>query len=326
MKKRLLIIVSIMVAFCLAFAGCASRSASEDSMNASAPQAVYEKSTVSTEMAEDAGFGGMDSVAYDDERAVKTEESSATGGAGIEDFSEKIIYNVHTSLLVEDVEVASNSITEKVKSLGGYISYANTYNSNGYNYANIEVRVPSKNLSQMEEFTYEIGKVEEYTMSTDNITESYYDIQIRLDSAIKEEAQLIEVLGKAETIEEILLVREQLGYVQERIESYKGKIRLWDSLVDYSTITYNIKPVPTLDTDSDDSPRIIKLDETWRAMKRGFNNSVIWVANFFSLLLRVLAVLAIPLVICGVIVVVIVVLVKSVKKRKKEKDVKEEKE
>ena len=64
-------------------------------------------------------------------------------------------------------------------------------------------------------------------------------------------------------------MRAELDKVQERIESYKGRIRVWDSLVDYSTVTYNIRPVVTLDTE-DDSPRLIKLDETWRAMKRGF--------------------------------------------------------
>lgn len=317
MKKKVIIIVGILSALIFVFVGC-SKSAS-DEMTASEPQTVYEKTAVEAEMGEDGGFGRTEEAVAFDADDAKNESAPNPASDDPEALSEKIIYNVYTSVSVEDVDVAVKSITEKVKALGGYISYANTYTSNGYNYANIEVRVPSENLSVMEEHTYSIGKVEEYTLSTDNVTENYYDIKARLDHSLSQEEQLLEILKQAKNVEEILLVRAELDQVQERIESYKGRIRVWDSLVDYSTMTYNIRPIPTLDTDTDDSPRIIKLDETWRAMKRGFNNSIIAVANFFSFLLRTLAVLFIPLLILGVIAVVIIVIVKSSRKRKKEK-------
>ena len=317
MKKKLLIFTSIALVLILAFAGCAKSATSSDS---AAPQAIYEKQSVDVSMAEEeAGFGSAES------NDLYADESSATDGddegaaAAPEDLSEKIIYNVYASVSVEDVDASVAAITAKVKALGGYISYANTYKSGGYTYANIELRVPAQKLSQLEDYTQTLGEVNERTMSTDNITESYYDIKARLDNALAQEEQLLKVLDKAETVEDILLVRAELDKVQERIESYKGRIRVWDSLVDYSTVTYNIRPVPTLDTE-DDSPRLIKLDETWRAMKRGFKNSAIAVANFFSFLFRALAILFIPLVICGVIAFIVIIIVKSVKKHKKPKN------
>ena len=322
MKKKLLVFISIMAVMALAFAGCA-KSANDEMTASEAPQAIYQKTAVES-MPEEAGFGMVDSDEYDGNDLMYDEEAGEAVPESPEALSEKIIYNVYTSLSVNDVDAAVKSITEKVKSLGGYISYANTYASNGYTYANIEVRVPSGNLSAMEEHTYSLGKVEEYTMTTDNITESYYDIKARLDHSLAQEEQLLELLKQAQNVEEILLVREELDQVQERIESYKGRIRVWDSLVDYSTISYNIRPIPTLDTDTDDSPRIIKLDETWRAMQRGFKNSIIAVANFFSFLLRAVAILAIPLLILGGIAVLIIYIVKKSKKRKKEKEEKKQ--
>ena len=315
MKKVLFTIVSIAVVFALIFAGCAKSDESTDSV---APQALYEKTAVEAEMPADAGFGrDMD----DEYMEPSPEEYDGDSSNAIEDpeaLSEKIIYNVHASLSVEDVEMAVKAVTDKVKALGGYISYSNTYTSGGYVYANVELRVPSQKLTDMESYTETIGKVEERTMSTDNITESYYDIKARLDIAIAQEEQYLELLEKADTVEDVLLVRERLDQVQSNIESYKGRIRVWDSLVDYSTVTYNIRPIPTLDTE-DDSPRLIKLDETWRAVKKGFNNSIIYVANFFSFLFRLLAILFIPLVILGVIAVVIIIIVKQAKKHKKNK-------
>lgn len=317
MRKRLLITVSILLVFALAAAGCSARTAS-DEMAPAEPQALYEKTEVNSVL-EDTGFGREGGAEYEADGEISYDEESAESNIDVpEELSEKIIYNIYASLFVDDVDVAVQAVTSKVKALGGYISYSNTYKSNGYVYANIELRVPAENLSKMEEYTDSIGEVEERTMSTDNITERYYDIKTRLEVAEAQEKQYLDILDKAETTEDVLLVMERLDEVRETIESYKGRIRLWDSLVDYSTVTYNVRPIPTLDTD--DGPRLIKMDETWRAMKRGFNNSIIAVANFFSFLLRVLAMLAIPLVICGVIAVIVIIIVKSTKKRKKEKE------
>jgi hypothetical protein len=224
--------------------------------------------------------------------------------------------SIRASLLCIDVDETIVALTNKAVALGGYISYANTYISDGKTYANIEICIPAKELNMMKAYSSEVGKVDEYTMSSQNITEKYYDIKARLEHNLAQEKQLLTLLKKAETIEDILLVRAELDKVQEKIESYKGRIRVWDSLVDYSTITYNLCPVPTLDTEYDDSPRIIKLDETWRAMKRGFNNSGIAVVNFFSFLLRVIAILVIPLIIIGVVVLIIVAIVKKNRKKK----------
>ena len=315
MKKKILIFISIALVLVLAFAGCAKDEATSE---APEPQAIYSKQSMDVDMMEEeAGFGRAE------DNEVYAEESSATDSgdgelaATPEDLSEKIIYNVYANVSVDDVDASVTAITAKVKALGGYISYANTYKSGGYTYANLELRVPAQKLSQLEDYTLTLGEVNERTMSTENITLNYYDVKGRLDNAMKQEEQLLKVLEKADTVEDILLVRAQLDSVQERIESFKGRIRVWDSLVDYSTVTYNIRPVPTLDT-QDDGPRLIKLDETWRAMKRGFRDSAVMIANFFSYLLRFLFNL-VTLVVLGIIAAVVAIIVKRSRKHKKEK-------
>lgn len=311
MKNKLIILVSILLVFVMIFAGCASKKVAYDNViKAEAPREAYG----------DGDFGAMEPEMMKEETKEDTSADESTKLENPSKLAEKIIYNVHASLQCEDVDKAVLALTDKAKSLGGYVSYANTYTSNGKTYANIEIRIPAKELNVMETYSSEVGKVDEYTMSSQNITEDYYDIKARLEHNLAQEEQLLTLLKKAETIEDILKVRAELDKVQEKIESYKGRIRVWDSLVDYSTITYNLRPVPTLDTGHDDSPRIIKLDETWRAMKRGFNNSAITVVNFFSFLLRAIAVLAIPLIIIGVAILVVIAIVKKNKKSKTPKN------
>lgn len=313
MKNKFILLISLMLVLTLVFAGCASEKsvAYDTATKEEAPRAAYG----------DGDFGAMEPEALKQEtNAESMDENDSVPLDNPSELSEKIIYNVHASLQCEDVDNAILSLTDKAKSLGGYVSYANTYTSNGKTYANIEIRIPAKELNVMEAYSSEVGKVDEYTMSSQNITEDYYDIKARLEHNLAQEEQLLTLLKKAESIEDILLVRAELDKVQEKIESYKGRIRVWDSLVDYSTITYNLRPVPTLDTGHDDSPRIIKLDETWRAMKRGFTNSAIAVVNFFSFLLRAISVLAIPLIIIGVAILVVIAIVKKTKKSKTPKN------
>ncbi|MCK5130398.1 MAG: DUF4349 domain-containing protein [Clostridiales bacterium] len=311
MKKKITIIIAIGIILVMVFAGCAKEASYDVASNESLGKAAPQMASM-----DDGGFDAVEKMSEEASAAIRNDdEPTLYESEEPSDLSEKIIYNVYASLLCEDVNLAVAAITEKVKVLGGYVSYVNTYTSDGYSYANIEVRVPAGNLDIMEDYSHEIGNVEEFTMNSNNVTESYYDIQARLEHNLAQETQLLELMKEAKTIEDTLLVRAELTKIQEIIESYKGRIRVWDSLVDYSTISYNISPVPTLDTEVDDSPRLIKLDETWRAMKRGFVNTAIVVANFFSWVLRMLVVLAIPLLICGIVAIVVVILVRKGKKK-----------
>lgn len=297
-KKSILLIAVLIIG--LVFAGCSAKDESMEYMTQSAEAPM---------MAMDMSDGDM---YYGDEMKAEAEESNAASGE-IEDYSEKIIYNVNMGIVVDDPLEAAKQIEEQVKALGGYISssYSNKYDEYS-SYVNMQVRVPSKGLNDITDYIYSISDVEYKNMYTDNVTESYYDSVARLEHYQLQADQLEELMEKAETIEEVLLVRQELSWVQENIEVYEGRIRMWDSLVDYSTVDINITPTPTIDT-SDGLIRLISLGETGRGIVRALQNSWRFVANFFSVLVRVIAALLIPAVI---IVPIVLIIVRVAKKNK----------
>lgn len=217
------------------------------------------------------------------------------------------------SVQVDEPSLVSDDIKAKVNELGGYVSYSNESKYDGNkNYVSLQVRVPSKGLNDLTEYIDSIGEVQYENMFTDNITESYYDTVTRLDHEQLQAKQLEELMEKAETIEEILLVRQQLSTVQENVEIYQGRIRRWDSLVDYSTVTIQISPTPTLDN-STGLMRFITTGETGRKIIDGFKNSAIFIWNALSIILIIIAILIIPAVI---IVPIVIIIVRSSKKNK----------
>ena len=53
----------------------------------------------------------------------------------------------------------------------------------------------------------------------DDITDSYFDAQARLDSLRQQEASLLEILSKAEKLEDVVQLQTALSDVRYQIES-----------------------------------------------------------------------------------------------------------
>lgn len=305
MKKKSLLIIAVLI-ISLVFSACSQ----------SANDMVMESKTSYEESAEMPAMDMAEGEMYYGDDEARTQSASVDNNA-IVDISEKIIYNVNMGIIVDNPVETSKMIKDQVSAMGGYVSSSYSYKNDDYaSYVNMQIRVPSKGLNEMTEYLYSISEIEYENMSTNNITESYYDTLTRLEHEKLQAKQLEEIMEKAETIEDILIVRQELSRVQENIEVYEGRIRMWDSLVDYSTIDINISPIPTIDNNNG-LIRVITAGETGRAIVRALNNSWRFVANFFSVLLRVLAALIIPAVIVVPIVLIIVKLAKKGKAKRK---------
>jgi hypothetical protein len=108
--------------------------------------------------------------------------------------------------------------------------------------------------------------------NAEDITEQYFDLQARLSNARKLEARLLELLAKqAGKITDVLQVEKELSRVREEIERFQGKLRLFDHLVDLSTLTVHLQmrvrfePARPQDLGDELSSA---LDDSWTSMKR----------------------------------------------------------
>lgn len=284
--KRTLIALALCAALLFSI-GCAAKSATQSN-------AVY---------AEPAS-GTYDEIALDSEKsasyAVSSSESSSTTqqtGEQTGDFDvRKIVYNANMTVTVDDPSAALNALLEKTKSLGGYVSGSySTTDDEGTNYAYATLKVPADQLDALANEANALGKVNDYRLSSDDISLSYYDIQARLDSAKAEEQQLLEILAKCETVEDILAVRQSLSSVRADIESYTAQINLWDNLVAYATLSITInRTAKTAVEGEKELIQLWKASDVWSKMSRGFQNSARFVVNAIGAIGIFLAVAAIP--------------------------------
>lgn len=331
-KTRPLILVLTALVLALALcAGCGARkSASRSDSYAYATEAAAADEYISYDNGY-AMYGAADSAYPMEAPAAGVNAKSAStvtqaakegeSGAEVQQNTgvRKVIYNGDMQLTADNPSLAAEALENKLLSLGGYVSerYASG-GDNGITSVTMTLKIPAESLDEIVAVAESAGKVTSYSLSSDDITMSYYDITARLNSAKAEEQQLLEILGKCDTVEDILLVRESLSSVRADIESYQGRINLWDNLVAYTTLSIRIRKTPTAQVSAeDDTLSLISLKELFKNIKNGFKNSGAFVVNALASLVAFLAALLIPCAVLFLIIGLPIILVRKNKKKKK---------
>ena len=194
----------------------------------------------------------------------------------------KIIYDASLEVVAAAPQAAADAVILKAGALGGYVAESYSYSDDdGVYRVYVSIRVPSESLDSLVTEAEATGKVESYSLSSNDITMSYYDIAARLESAKAEEQQLLLVLAQCETVEDILLVRESLSAVREDIESYQARINTWDNLVSYATLSLSVSRTPRSVASAEENTLISLLEasEVGEAIVLAFRNSARFVVN-----------------------------------------------
>ena len=113
----------------------------------------------------------------------------------------------------------------------------------GYRYGSFTVRVPA---AEYDDFCRQAGEVCHLlyaNSSAQDISDSYYDTDSRLQSARAKLARLQELLAKAENMQDIITIESAISDTQWQIDNLSGTLRDYDSLVDYATVRIDLREV-----------------------------------------------------------------------------------
>ena len=159
--------------------------------------------------------------------------------------SEKIIEYVTMQVQTTAFDDFTNEVQSKVAELGGYIERSNI-EGNSYNYINSNrsarfvLRIPTDNKNEMTEYIGKSCTVVSKEVNTENVTLEYVDIESRISALNAEKEALESLLSKADTTSDIIAIQSELTNVIYQIESYSSRLRTFDNLVDYMTLTLNV--------------------------------------------------------------------------------------
>lgn len=189
-----------------------------------------------------------------------------------------IIVNYSLNVECEDIGGAIEKIMDKCNESGGYVESQESSQYDAY----MVLRIPSEAGQEFVDFINDSFHVERLRKSTQDITDKYVDNDARLANLRAEEAQILEVMKKASTIEDILEVQNRLYDVRSDIESLEALKKSWDSQVQYSTITVSISQKAIV---AETKKSIISGNDFLKAIKKGFTNTAIGLILFLQRLL-----------------------------------------
>ena len=223
-----------LLALALALSACGAAAMPESAVAPSIPQSAPVEAEAPARGSLDGSAGGAPAPA-------------AGEPAQAQQFDRLVIKNAEVTLQVESVREAEAAVRAKVQALGGYVVKAENSGSDEDLTARITFRVPVQRFDESLAGVQGLAKkVLGRTVSGDDVTEQFVDLQSRLRNLEATRDRLLTFLEKAATVEEALKVNESLSQVQGEVEQVRGRMEYLKQSAALSTVTVSLLPVPAV--------------------------------------------------------------------------------
>jgi hypothetical protein len=173
-----------------------------------------------------------------------SEGGFSSSGVVQDDYDRRVVKTAELGIRADDVRRNAARAQEVAARFGGSIVSSQTYRADGSVYADLVISVPS---GQFEEALDELrGLGEEVTTDTisgEDVTEEYVDLQSRERNLLAAEQTLLDLYDRADDVQDALAVGRELTDVRGQIEQVQGRIQYLKQSTDSSSISLSITPV-----------------------------------------------------------------------------------
>jgi hypothetical protein len=214
--------------------------------------------------------------------ATPTTAASATSGtapAGTVDGA-KIVKTGTLDLRAPHggLRVTVNRVSGAAVGLGGYVASSKTSYGGTDPTAEVTIRVP------VDAFETAIGRLREMpgvTLLSDSengtdVTAHYADLQAQLRAASTERDALLVVLSQAQSIGDILAVRDRVTAVETEIDQLQGRINVLGDQAMFSSLAVTLSEKAAHARPVAHAKPSHGLAKAWDDARHGFTNSVEW--------------------------------------------------
>lgn len=229
-----------------------------------------------------------------------------------------LIRTVSMSAETLNIDQVKADVENQIRELGGYIensSMSGTGKNHDLRTIYYTIRIPADKLDSLITTVGNSCTVLSSSENTTDVTLEYVDTKSRLDSLRVEYEQLMELLGNAKDLDNILILQNRLTEVRYQIESAESRIRVLENQVQYGTLNLQIREV--LEETEIEEPHVVTYGErVGEQFKDMWEGTVEFFQNF---LLGLIA--AIPfLVFCGIVAVIVIVIVFTARKKRRKRE------
>lgn len=190
----------------------------------------------------------------------------------------KLIKTGSVSLEVEQLAATEEAVLAWCQSFGGYVASSFSHESS----AAFTVRIPASRFDDAMAAAGNLGRVRSRNISTQDVSEQFYDLRTRLDTRKILRDRLQSYLAQAKDMEDLLHIERELNSTLTEIESMEGRMRRLSNQIDYSTITVDAS-LPYRTTDQG-----FQWPSLDRTVRRFLSNLVDFFVGFVAVVLYII--------------------------------------
>ncbi len=158
-----------------------------------------------------------------------------------------IVRTATLRLIVKDAPNALDAVKRVVAAQQGYIATSRTWKEDGEPSSHVTIRVPSEKLEQtLRELRALALDVDSESLSGEDVTEEYVDLQASLRNEQAYERELLELLTETRQrtgrADDLLAVYNRVSEVRGRIEKMQGRIQYLEKTTSMATINLELVP------------------------------------------------------------------------------------
>lgn len=291
-KAKILLVLATAI-----LGGCASESNTNTATNSSS----YQTAPVSRESA--------DVKTANPQRASTSNASGGGGGGSTQDQTvaqqvtlnqvetsqtpppvteRKIVRNADLQMEADAPEQSQQKITAIAESKGGFVVESQQSSSDARtgtrDTVTMTVRVPADKFGEtLDEIRKTASRVVVETVKSDDVTEEFIDIEAQLKAKKSLEAQFLEIMKRANTVEDALDVQRQLAEVRGEIEKIEGRRRFLENQTSLSTIKIRLQTPTAFSANAPGFGYRLK-----ESLSNGFDAALSFILGLVSFLIAIL--------------------------------------
>ncbi len=156
----------------------------------------------------------------------------------VQNLGRMIVYTADVTLLVDDLDSLPERVGTIAMARGGYVAGVETKDEGGVPTTIVRLKVPPQRYDEtMGALRGLAVEVRDQKATTRDVTEEYSDTQTQVASLEATHAQLLELMKRTASVEELLKVQQQAAQVKLQIDRLKGRASALERLSDLASIT-----------------------------------------------------------------------------------------
>lgn len=189
------------------------------------------------------------------------------GGANaLQTAERRVIQNASITIQVENVRAATQSARGIAEALGGFVEQLSVSGDDDFSQGFIVIRVPQEEFFTAQERLAVLGELLGESVGSQDVTEQFVDLEARLRSLQTEEIRLLDLLGLADSVSEILIVENELTRIRSEIERLTGQRNFLERRVALATISVTFLPPQAVFTEAPSADYDITVDDVQAAL------------------------------------------------------------